>query len=828
MGQAGEREGELRHQVGDRIGPYELLRPLGTGAFASLWLARRADGAFERIVGLKVPRYAPLRPAEERVFERDRDILAALEHPAIARLYDAGSDALGRPYLAMESVVGLPITSWCDARSLDIRSRLQVFVQALDAVAYAHERGIAHGELGSDVIVVSGGGQVRVLDFGLLKLAGAREHPGAANEPALMAEAASPVADLAALGGVLWEVLCGARPGAGLPQPGPGACITAEAAAARSTPRAQLVRELRGDLDAIARRALDRNPLSRYPSVAELALDVKRYLGGERVRARADTALYRIARLARRYRHSLAIVVAGAVVAALAMGLIDPRRADPTTERMRARAAMAGPLQPAGSIAVLPFDDLSEAGDQQYFTDGLSEELIDRLSRAPGLRVIARTSSFRYRGARLDTRQIGEELGVAHLLEGSVRRSGNLVRVSAQLVRAADGANLWSQTYERPLADVFRTQDEIASNVAQSLRLALQAPRAAPAPAADSEAYNQLLRGDYYLAHGGKANTEKAIGFYREAVRLEPDFARAWAKLAMAGVRQAGYGWETRSGVAASARDAARRALASDPQLSLAHQAMGAVLRDLDWDWEGARREYRRALELEPQSALVQARLADLDSNLGKDYDAEIVWLREVVARNPLDSNSLLYFGDVLCEAGRLEEAMEVDRRLIRLSPDYAGAQGNLAEVLLFQGHPQDALEAVNREPDENWRLTVRAIILWTMGRKAASDADLRRLESLDPGVVAYNVAEVYAWRGDRDAAFRWLALAVRERDPDLRELRIEVLFHNLHGDPRFDSFLRRLNLPELEKKTADNDRIPAPIPSMDVKGHSGTDQPEK
>jgi serine/threonine protein kinase len=494
----------------ERVGPYQLVRLLGAGGMAEVWLAQRADGAFKREVALKVPMLLRLRPDLAQRFAREREILASLEHVNIVRLYDAGVTSDGVPYLAMEYVPGQPLTDWCDARRLGLRERIKLFQQVLDAVQYAHARRVVHRDLKPSNILVTPAGQVRLLDFGVAKLLAGRgeQHmqltqlygraltPEYASPELLRGESLDTVSDIYSLGVVLYELLTGSRPyqikasvsAVELEQAiatarieRPSTQLAVEAGPARATTQHKLARRLRGDLDAIVLRALSKEPQKRYASASALADDLQWHLSGEPVEARPDRLLYRAGRFV--LRHCTGIAAALAVLAASA-------RAVSVSDK---------------SIAVLPFVDMSEKKDQEYFADGMVEEILNRLSKVPELRVPARTSSFYFKGRQSTIAGISHALGVAHVLEGSVRKSANHLRISAQLVQADNGYQAWSESYDRNLDDdLLKVQDEIASAVVAALKISLLA-EGAPKDGADHRKGGGFLLDDTLAAHAARA-----------------------------------------------------------------------------------------------------------------------------------------------------------------------------------------------------------------------------------------------------------------------------------------------------------------------------------
>jgi TolB-like protein len=446
------------------------------------------------------------------------------------------------------------------------------------------------------------------------------------------------------------------------------------------------------------------------------------------------------------------------------------------------------------SIAVLPFVDMSEKHDQEYFSDGLSEELIDRLSHSNDLRVISRTSSFYFKGKQATVGEIASTLQVNHVLEGSVRKAGDALRITAQLIRASDGSHVWSQTYERTLSDIFKVQDEIAGTVAAAMKVALNEPRRVATAPANTEAYNLLLQGNYFLDRNTRPDTEKAVAYYQEAIALNPDYAPAWARLAAANANQAASGWILISEGVARARNALQRAVRIDPNFPDAHRQLGQLYRDFDWDWGAAQAEFARALDLDPSNAKAGLGMAMLRLYRGQ-FDEWIDLSRQQIARDPLDTGLLGLLAWMLFDAGRLEESVATGRKLLELNPSGASTRAILAFALLAMGQYAEALDASLKEPDEAWRLSVLPIVYWAMGRRAESDQTLHQLEEKYAAGSAYNIAEMYAYRGEADAAFRWLDRAYQQHDPGMAMSRIDPLLRNLHRDPRYQALLLKMKL---------------------------------
>ncbi len=797
---------------GERVGPYRLVRELGSGGMAVVWLAERADGAFKREVALKFPLLSRLRRDLGERFARERGILAQLEHPNIARLYDAGVTRDGLPYLALEFVEGEPLTTWCDARRYGIRERLQLFLQVLDAVQYAHAHQVIHRDLKPSNILVTDAGQVRLLDFGVAALLsdgqaveqspvtrvyGRVLTPDYASPEQLGDGTVGATSDIYALGVGLYELLAGERPYRlktassivplatvmrGTPIQKPSERIDPAAAAARACTHEALRRRLRGDLDAIVLKALARQAELRYPSARAFAQDLQRCLDGEAVSARSGDLAYRLGKWPA--RHPLAAVAAAGALA-LALAAVELKQGAPV------------PAVPAQkSIAVLPFIDISEAHNQQYLSDGLADELIDQLGRRGELRVIARTSSFQFKDRREDVRSIAHKLGVDYVLEGSVRKAGSMLRVTAQLIRAPDGSHLWSQTYDRAVTDVFKVQDDICDTVVHALHAALTAgPLAHPAAERNIEAYGALLQGWYFYQRASREDLEKSVAAYQQAIELDPSYARAWAELAAAYIRQGSWQWDTVENAYSKARTAAAQALKIDPNQPLAHRMLGYVNWDYDLDREAGQAEFRRSRELDPSDVNALSALTLVALAYGRIDEAIELKLKNAQA-DPLNSLMLDDLGSLYLDAGRPAEAEAAVRRALALDPAYTGGHCNLGQVLLARGQPEQALKEIQLESDELSRAACLPMAYWSLGQRDEADRTLGDLVGKYADLAAYNIAEILAYEGRKDAAFDWLERAYRQRELGLTMLKVDRLLRSLRTDARFGELLARMKLP--------------------------------
>ena len=459
----------------------------------------------------------------------------------------------------------------------------------------------------------------------------------------------------------------------------------------------------------------------------------------------------------------------------------------------------------AKSIAVLPFTDMSEKHDQEYFSDGLSEELINHLAQITDLKVIARTSSFAFKGKNEDMRTIATKLGVANLLEGSVRKAGGKLRITAQLIRASDGVHMWSEIYDRKLDDIFKVQEEISTTVAKALNAALNASSASGTQPASKkttnlEAYNLVLEGNYYYWRGNKGDDSKAIEYFRQAINLDPHYAAPWAMMARALAWQGSLGELTAAESELKGREAVERALAIDPNCADAYLARGQIFRFTVGDWTAAIAKFERAAALDPQGRVgqdAQDNILLLKGELSGRFSEYIDWARRRLVRDPLNTDTLFALGTSQQAAGLLRESAATFRRILELNPSMAGAPSQYGLTLMLMGKEAEALGEADKESDETLRLQALACIYWAMARRAESDSALAALERGFADRNAYLIAAARAFRGEIDTALEWLERAHQQRKGSLEPLKADILFRKLHGNRRFDAMLRKAKLME-------------------------------
>jgi len=450
------------------------------------------------------------------------------------------------------------------------------------------------------------------------------------------------------------------------------------------------------------------------------------------------------------------------------------------------------------SIAVLPFVNMSSDPEQEYFSDGISEELLNLLAKIPQFQVAGRTSSFKFKGQNDDLRLIGDSLGVMNILEGSVRKGGDRVRITAQLVKVDDGFHLWSETYDRELTDIFMVQDEIATAVVDELKITLlgaQMPTANDhSRIANTEAHNSYLQGLFYMNRIGPDNSQKAAAAFQRAVDLAPDSALAWASLADATIRYAGQAAGDGQAALAEGRIAIAKAFALDPEVPEVYLVRADLAYRHDWDWPAAEEAIEKALALRPGDMTALRARANLVSTLGRTTEA-LATYRELMARDPLDGTLPFGFVNQLILADELHEAESVLRRVYEQDPNANFINAYMSWPLAEAGRYEEAMVYARQEPVDFIRLNVVGFIEYKLGNIEAGIAVQQELLQQYGDAASYQQASIAAASGDADKTIEWLDRAYETRDPGLTSVKTDRDFIFLHDDPRFAALLEKMNL---------------------------------
>ncbi len=813
--------------IGARIGVYRVLSELGRGGMGAAYLAVRDDQTYHKRVAIKLIKRGMDTDAILRRFRHERQMLADLQHPNIVMLLDGGTTADGRPYFVMEYVDGLPLDAYCDAKTLTIPERLQLFEAVCGAVHHAHTQRIIHRDLKPSNILVQTGGVPKLLDFGIAALLDAEDGSPTADRTLLKRvmtpQYASPeqirgqeptaASDVYSLGMLLYVLLAGAFPYRlsdsshepertiveKMPRP-PSTAVTDAASAARGERTAGLRRRLTGDLDTIALTALQKSPERRYATAAAMAEDIRRYLHGHPIAARERRMRGTLPAFLRRrasgspdagtpWRMRLAAVAAAVGLVLIVLSAI-----------MAGRRSPAGPAAAPLVMAVLPFAYSGDDPDLEYLAEGVTEDLINRLSRVKQLRVIGRNSVVRYKGRPVDVQQVGRELGVDVLLSGRLVRRGEGLSIAAELVDARNGSQLWGDRYEQASNNIVTIQRDLTQRITDSLRLQFTTQERAllvKSYTDDTVAYELYLRGRYFWNRRTPQSLKRSIGYFEQAVSRDARFALAYSGLADAYALLTEYHTLPARDTYEPARRAAIRALEIDDRLAEAHTSLAYIHQFYEWDWPAAEREFTRALELNPNYATAHQWYAEFLSASGR-HDQALAEIRRAIALDPVSLIVNAVEANLLYMAARYDEAIAKAREAIDMDPNFPEAYEYLKRALDQKGQYAEAIAArqarrralglnvadtaalrgaaVATSPREYWR------------HRLAQEIEESRAE----GTGAFEFAEILTQAGDTGAALDWLERACANNDFLMAYARVAPNLLPLHAEPRYRTIAQR------------------------------------
>lgn len=768
---------ELQAALADR---YVIERELGSGGMATVYLAR--DLKHRRFVALKVlsPALAASLGADR--FLREIELAARLQHPHIVTVFDSG-DAGGILWYTMPYVEGETLRARLEReRQLPLDVALRIAVEAARALEFAHQHGVLHRDVKPENLLLTTDGSTMVADFGIARPwsetrgGGLTQSGVVVGTPAYMSpeQAAGERAldartDVYALGCVLYEMLAGE-----MPYSGPNAQAILAKRLSEPAPSLQTTRDLPVAVERTVARALARTPADRYATAAEFA----------RALQAVDAPSRPI--MTRRWRAAAALLLIAVGVAAA----------------IRFRGSATGPAAPA-SAAVLPFADLSQNRNQAYFSDGLTDELITALSRVEGLRVAARTSSFQFKDRQVDVKEIGRQLHVGAVLEGSVRRSGDHVRITAQLVSTRDGYQLWADAYDRELKDVFGVQEDIARSIIAALQVKLGARgnRALRArPTGDLQAYDLYLKGRFAWNQRTASGMAQAVHYLEQAVARDSGFALAWAALADAYVLAIPYAGAPRDTDWPKARAAVAKALALDSTLGEAHTALAYGTMIYDWDWPAAEASFRRAIAFDPTYPTGHQWYGDFLWSQGRLREA-MDQMREALRLDPLSLVIGAEVGQTYYLLRQQDSAEAQLRATLQLDPNYAHSLYVIGMVYLQQHRYREALDAMQRAQElGGFQEDLAGALASAYAAAGDRAAATRYTTELERRVAARRVgpfalALAYAGQGDLTRAFAQLDRAITVRDIFLPEDFFDPQLDPLRADPRFAAIEARMRV---------------------------------
>jgi serine/threonine protein kinase/tetratricopeptide (TPR) repeat protein len=780
--------------IGQTIGHYEILEEIGRGGMGVIYRARQRHS--RRIVALKrvLTYHADSRETLAR-FRREAEAAASLDHPNILPIYEVSETDEEFPFFSMKLATGGSLRTLASALRGKARECVQLMAKVARAIEYAHGRGILHRDLQPGNILLDARGEPLVSDFGLAKWLGEESDltrtlttfgtPGYIAPEQAEGATSSSAADLYGLGAILFSLLAG-RP----PFVGANALSVIRQAAATPAPKLRSFAPSVGrDLETIVARCLERDPKARYQTAGALAEDLERWLEGRPIIARPVRAPARVWRWSRRNP----VLAGGAVFCFLLIGAM--------VWLLREHFAASPPAPPEKSVAILPFQNLSKDPENAFFTDGIQEEILSRLSKIADLKVISRTSTQRYKSAPKNLLEIGRQLGVAHIVEGSVQKSGGAVRVNVQLIKAANTSHVWADKYDRKLTDIFAVESEIAAKVADALQAKLSGSEQraiAARPTENTEAYQLYLQGRHLLAQLAETALLKAIDYFHQALSLDPNYARAYSGIADCYIVLPVFSKLSPRECYTKAKEAANQALKLDNELGEAHVSLAVLLMNEGKPVE-SQREFLRAIDLDPNYANAHYRYGmNYFVPLGR-FDEGIAQIKRAIELDPLSAPVNANLGRAYSMARRYPEAIAQLRRTIELDQGFGYGHGWLGVALDLSGRRDEAVA----EFQKAYELSHDFHVLYGLAHAYAAGGEpdkarqlldqLRELER-QGSVWHYFFAPVYAALGDRDQALSRLEQSYRAGEAGtLLYIRVDPGLDPLRGDPRFEKLANEI-----------------------------------
>jgi serine/threonine protein kinase/Flp pilus assembly protein TadD len=723
---------------GSKLGPYEILSPIGSGGMGEVWKAR--DTRLGRIVAIKM-----VKEQHSERFKQEARSIAALNHPNICQIHDIGDD-----YLVLEYVEGKSLSSL-----LPEQEAMKLAIQIATALEEAHQHGIIHRDLKPSNIMVTDKGSVKLLDFGLAKLYEqdqSKSNLPTADFPATQAGAilgtvaymspeqaqgqpADTRSDIFSFGLVLYEMLSGRRAFSG------SSASETIAALLRDEP---LPLKVSPALEKIVKRCLEKQSSARYQTMTELKAALEKAVN-QKVTASSE--------------------------------------------------------EPHPTIAVLPFVNMSGDKEQEYFSEGLAEEIINALTQISGLQVIARTSAFAFKGKDQDITKIAEALRVSNILEGSVRKSGNRIRVTAQLIEASKGIHLWSERYDRELTDVFTIQDEISQAITQKLKARLSGDRhSVKRPTENIEAHNLNLKGRYYLFKLTPDGLAKSKEYFEQAIAMDPNYASPWHGLAAMYGTSGIMGFTPPWTVVEKSRRAILKALELDNNLPEAHAHLGGM-RVFEFDWRGAEREFLQALELSRSSVDVWFLYSMYYLVPMGRLEEALAAMQKAQELDPLSPSIHANLGNICNLMGQYDRAIEHCRNALELAPHHFASHVYIGSAHMFKGEFEEGIRSIEAAVKLAGQFPIfQGTLGWTYAKAGRTGEARRLLEELKTAacksyVPAISFAYIYDGLGEVDECFDWLNKAVDDRELTALHMICHPGFESLRSHPRYKALLRKMNL---------------------------------
>jgi len=823
---------------------YRIVSKIGAGGMGEVYLAQ--DTKLDRKVALKIlpADVASNRDRMER-FVREAKSAAALSHPNIAQIFEIGEDN-SIHYIAMEFIDGVTLREKIHRERTELRKLLRYLQHAAEGLAKAHSAGIVHRDLKPDNIMITRDGHAKILDFGLAKLIEPQPLPGGDSSDvatAVLPQHSTPGtvmgtvgymspeqaqgktkeidqrSDIFSFGCILFEAATGKKPFEGESVIKSLHMVVYESA----PPIAELNPSAPAELQRIVRRCLEKDADDRYQGIKEVAIELKHLRreletgadfnatvpppsgtqaalstdSGSTIKSTApvsasippaiSSAEYVVQGL--KHHKLAAAIVAVVLIGAVAFSAYYVRARNTATV--------------IDSIAVLPFENKSNAADTEYLSDGLAESLIYRLSQLPNLKVSPTSSVMRYKGKEIDLKAIAKELGVTAVMTGRIAQRGDNLTISVELVDARNNKVLWGEQYDRQMSDLLATQREIAAAIAQKLQLKLAGSETKGITkhyTDNNEAYQLYLKGRFHFARRSYADLQRSIEFYQQAIKLDPNFALAYSAISEAYTVMPSFAYVSPHEGMPKAKAAVTKALELDPDLPEAHTARGVILATYDWNWAEAEREFKRSLELDPKIAITHFRYAWVYLSPMGRHDEAIAEMKRAMELEPLSLIQNANFAAVYLYAHQYDNSLEQARKTYDLDPSFIGGKNWLVHAYEMKGMYAESLALSEKTLGSDYELLPDLVYGYAKtGRRREAEDVIRRWKELEKKeyISNYWLAIAYAALGEKDAAFSELEKAYQAHDWFFERLKVDPFMDPLRDDPRFKGMVRRIGLPE-------------------------------
>src|SRR5438067_6585010 len=793
-----DRPGAL---VGELIGHYRIASLIGVGGMGEVYLAR--DERLGRKVALKLlPERLTVDETQLSRFKTEARSASALNHPNILTVYEIGAEG-NRQFIATEFIEGMTLRASLACGRMNLHAALEIAVQVASALAAAHETGVVHRDIKPENIMLRPDGFAKVLDFGIAKLTEQRpasDHSDLGTTAVLQTQpglvlgtgrymspeqARGQTVDarsaIWSLGVVLYEMVVGIPP---FPGETPSDCI-ASILTKELPPLSGLLPDVPLKLEDILQKALRKDRDERHQTARELLGDLHTLKGELELAGSARGGV--IVRQIKRHKRGVLLMSAVAILAAVAFAY--------------SFFFLASPPPNEKSIAVLPFENLSEETSSAYFADGIQDEILTRLSKIADLKVISRTSTQRYKHTSQSPSQIAHQLGVAHLLEGSVQKTNDQVRVNVQLITAANDTHLWAETYDRKLTDIFVVESDIATTIAKTLQARLtgaEKTSIAKRPTANPEAHELYLKGRFFWNKRTAADLRKAIEYFNQALDKDPSYGLAYAGLTDAYLVLSQYGAASPADSLPQAIAAGKKAIELDDTLAEAHTSLACSLAYYDFDFEQSVKEFQRAIELNPNYATAHHWLSNgVLSALGQ-FERAIAEGNRAVQLDPLSLIINTDLGQDLFYARRYDDAIAHLHKTIEMDPRFYFAHWVLGTTLQLKGQLSEAVAEYSKAVELNDDPSVLALLGQAYARAGQPDEAQKILlrlseEAKSRYVQAYDFALMYLALGDKERAIDEMERAYRERDANVVQIKVDPMLDDLRGNQRFEALVNRI-----------------------------------